>query len=127
MDGRSHPADILPTNYGHTIGWWDGDTLVIDSVGYNEDFWFERMGLPHTEAVHVTEYFRRLDAETVDYLFVMNDPIAYDAPVEGHLRLRWREGEELFEYLCQQSNYAHDLMVNPEDLNAIGKSSPIVP
>ena len=53
--------------------------------------------------------------------------LAFDAPVEGHLRLRWREGEELFEYLCQQSNYAHDLMVNPEDLNAIGKSSPIVP
>ena len=127
MDGRSHPVDLLPTNYGHNIGWWDGDTLVIDSVGYNEDFWFERMGLPHTEAAHVTEYFRRPDAETVLYTFVLNDPIAYNAPVEGNLRLRWREGEELFEYVCQQSNYAHDLMVNPEDLNAIGKSSRIVP
>ncbi len=65
MDGRGHPADLVPTNYGHNIGWWDGDTLVIDSTGYNEDFWFERAGLPHTEAAHVREYFRRTDAGRV--------------------------------------------------------------
>jgi hypothetical protein len=127
MDGRGHPADLTPTNYGHNIGWWDGDTLVIDSVGYNEDFWFERMGLPHTEAVHVTEYFRRTDPNTVAYRFVMSDPDAYEVPVEGRLRLLWREGEELFEYICQQRNYAHDLMVHPEDLSAVGTISPIVP
>lgn len=127
MDGRGHPDDLMPTNYGHNIGWWDGDTLVIDSVGYNEDFWFERMGLPHTEAVHVTEYFRRTDPEIVDYTWVMTDPTVYEAPVEGHLRLLWREGQELFEYICQQSNYAHELMVNPEDLLAIGRTSRIVP
>jgi hypothetical protein len=127
MDGRGHPADLTPTNYGHNIGWWEGDTLVIDSVGYNEDFWFERMGLPHTEAVHVTEYLRRTDPETVDYRFVMSDPNAYETPVEGRLTLLWREGEELFEFICQQSNYAHELMVHPEDLQAIGTSSPIVP
>ena len=127
MDGRSHPADLIPSNYGHNIGWWDGDTLVIDSVGYNEDFWFERMGLPHTEAVQITEYFTRPDAETVEYRFVMQDTIAYEAPVEGHLTMSWREGAELFEYICQQRNYAFDLMVNPEDLRSIGRTSPIVP
>lgn len=127
MDGRSHPADVTPTNYGHNIGWWDGDTLVIDSVGYNEDFWFERMGLPHTEAVHVKEYLRRPDADTLEYTFVMEDPIAYETPVEGRLTLSWREGQELFEYICQQRNYAVDLMVHPEDLSAVGRDSPIVP
>lgn len=127
MDGRGHPRGILPTSYGHNIGWWDGDTLVIDSVGYNEDFWFERMGLPHTEAAHVTEYFHRPDAETIEYRFVLEDPYAYETPVEGRLTMRWREGEELFEYICQQSNYAFDLMVNPEPVRAIGKTSPIVP
>lgn len=127
MDGRSHPADLDPTNYGHNIGWWEGDTLIIDSVGYNEDFWFERMGLPHTEAAHVTEYFRRPDADTLYYTFVMQDPNAYEAPVVGRLSLAWREGEELFEFICQQANYAFDLMVNPQDLNAIGKTSPIIP
>ncbi len=125
MDGRSHPENVTPTYYGHNIGWWDGDTLVVDSVGYNEGFWFERMGLPHTEAVHVTEYFERVDAETVEYTFVMEDEIAYDAPVEGRMTLAWREGEELFEYMCQQANYAHDLMVNPALPDRI-RSSPIV-
>jgi hypothetical protein len=127
MDGRGHPADLIPSNYGHNIGWWDGDTLVIDSVGYNEDFWFERAGLPHTEAVHVIETFHRTDVDTVEYTFTLEDRTAYRTPVRGFLTLYWQNGEELFEYVCQQSNYAHDLMVNPEDLNAIGRTSDIVP
>ncbi len=127
MDGRSHPVDVAPSNYGHNIGWWDGDTLVIDSVGYNEDFWFERMGLPHTRAAHVVEYFRRTDAETIEYRFVLEDETAYETPVEGTLTMSWREGAELFEFICQQGNYAHDLMVNPENLRAIGRTSRIVP
>ena len=127
MDGRSHPDDLYPHNYGHSIGWWDGDTLVIDSVGYNEDFWFERMGLPHTEQVHVVEYYTRRDPDTLDYRFVMEDPTAYEGQVEGRVTLSWRKGEELFEYMCQQANYAHDLMVNPDDLNALGTTSPIIP
>lgn len=126
MDDRTHPQDFEPTNYGHNIGWWDGDTLVIDSVGYNTDFWFERMGLPHTEAVHVTEYFSRPDQNTLAYRFVMEDPQTYERPLEGRLQLNWHEGEELFEYQCQQSNYAPDLMVNDQQ-QAIGRTSTIVP
>jgi len=45
MDGRGHTSQVSPSNYGHSIGWWEGDTLVIDTVGFNEDFWFERRGL----------------------------------------------------------------------------------
>lgn len=127
MDGRSHPPDFLPNNYGHNIGWWEDATLIVDSLGYNEDFWFERAGLPHTEAAQVRETFRRTDADTVLYTFTLTDPDAYETPVEGRLTLYWQEGEELFEYVCQQSNYAHDLMVNPTDQRAIGKLSPIVP
>jgi hypothetical protein len=100
--------------------------LVSDSVGYNTDFWFELMGLPHTEAVHITEYYTRLDKYTLAYRLVMADPTAYDRSVQGNFRLNWREGEGLFEYMRQQSNYATDLMENP-DLEAIGKTSRIVP
>lgn len=125
LDGRSHPADLEPNNYGHSIGRWQGDTLVVESTGYNTSFWFERAGLPHTESVKVTEYFTRRDRNTMDYRFVMEDPMTYDAPVEGNLKMNWRE-EELFEYVCQQSNYAPELMVD-ETLEAIGRSSPIVP
>lgn len=126
MDGRGHPAHPTPSNYGHNIGWWEGDTLVIDSVGYNEDFWFERRGLPHTEAAHVREYLDRVDAKTIDYTFILEDEAAYDSPVEGHVTLSWREGQELFEYVCQQANYAPELMVNPEHMDAV-RTSPIVP
>jgi len=65
--------------------------------------------------------------ELVQYRFVIDDPDTYEVPVEGRLDLLWREGEELFEYVCQQSNYAHELMVNPDDLLAIGRTSDIVP
>ena len=126
MDGRSHPIDFEPTNYGHSIGWWQGDTLVIDSVGYNTDFWFERMGLPHTENVHIVEYYTRESKNRMSYRFVMSDPDVYEAPVEGNVKLNFREGEELFEFMCQQSNYAPELMVN-QDAQAIGRSSPIIP
>jgi len=127
MDGRSHPSRLTPSNYGHNIGWWDDDTLIVDSVGYNEDFWFERAGLPHTETVHVRETFRRTNADRVEYTFILEDPATYDSPVRAHLTLDWQEGEELFEYICQQSNYAHDLMVNPDDMNAVGRTSSFVP
>lgn len=126
MDGRSHPADPEPSSYGQHIGWWEGDTLVVDSLGYNTKFWFERFGLPHTESVHVTEYFERKDHDSLEYRFVMVDPLTYEAPVEMRMQLNWTPDEELFEYVCQQSNYAPELMVN-DALQAVGRSSPIIP
>jgi hypothetical protein len=126
MDGRQHPEELEPTNYGHNIGWWDGDTLVIDSVGYNTEFWFERAGLPHTEAAHVTEYFTRTDRNSLRYRFVLDDPLSYDAPVIANMNLRWGEDEELFEFICQQSNYGPELMVN-EKGESIGHHSLVVP
>jgi hypothetical protein len=126
MDGRSHPVHYEHSNYGHSVGWWEGDTLVIDSVGYNTQFWFERRGLPHTEQAHVIEYYTRRDRDNMDYRFVLTDPLTYDSPVEGTVHLTWHGDQELFEYMCQQSNYAPDLMVDQEG-HAIGKTSPITP
>ena len=51
-DGRTHPANLQPAYYGHSIGWWEGDTLVVDTVGFNEGFWMDRRGSPHTEKLH---------------------------------------------------------------------------
>jgi len=132
LDGRSQVGQVSgdddnPLFYGRSVGEWNGDTLVVSTVGFNEGFWFTNGGLPHTEAVHLVEYFRRPEPGLVEYSFVIDDPDTYEAPVEGRLNLLWREGEELFEYICQQSNYAHELMVNPEDLLAVGRTSRIVP
>jgi hypothetical protein len=126
MDGRSHPTNLSPSNYGHSIGWWEGDTLVVDTVGYNEDFWLDRRGLPHTEQLHTIERFTRIDKNTIDYKIIVDDPATYLAPYEGGFNLRYNEDQELFEYVCQQANYAHELMVGGES-RTINRSSPIVP
>lgn len=126
MDGRSHPANLTPSNYGHSVGWWEGDTLVVDSVGYNEDFWLDRRGLPHTEQLHTIERFTRVNKNTIEYKLTIDDPGAYTKPYDGGFNLRYNENQELFEYVCQQANYAHELMVGGES-RTIDRSSPIVP
>jgi hypothetical protein len=126
LDGRSHPDDLTPSYYGHSIGWWEGDTLVIDSTGFNEDFWMDRRGLPHTEQLHTIERFRRVDSETIQYEITVDDPGAYTASWTGGFDLQWDAGTELFEYICQQANYAHELMVGGEG-SSVDRSSTIVP
>jgi len=126
MDGRRHPPDLEPTYYGHSIGWWEGSTLVVDTTGFNESFWLDRRGLPHTTKLHTIERFMRIDAETIVYSITVDDPGAYTAPFTGGFNLGWDDGIELFEYVCQQSNYAPELMVG-EERSSVDRSSPIVP
>jgi hypothetical protein len=126
MDGRSHPRDLKPTYYGHSIGWWEGDTLVVDSLGFNESFWLDRRGLPHTTQLHTVERFTRTNAETIAYEIEIHDPGAYTAPFKGGFALGWDKGTELFEYVCQQANYASELMVGGAR-SSVDRSSPIVP
>ena len=110
MDGRSHPASIEPTAYGHSVGWWEGDTLVIDTVGYNERFWVDRRGLPGTERLHTIERFTRAVADTIKYEITIDDPGAYTRPFVGRFELRLDPEVELYEYMCQEANYADELM-----------------
>jgi hypothetical protein len=125
MDGRQHPSPLTPSFYGHSIGWWEGDTLVIDTTGFNEGFWLDRRGLPHTEAMHTIERFTRVDSAAIRYEVTVTDPGAYTAPWTGRFNLRWEDGTELFEYVCQQANYAGTLMVGERD--SVDRTSPIVP
>jgi hypothetical protein len=126
MDGRPHPENYEATNYGHSVGHWDGDTLVIDTVGYVEDFWLDRRGVPHTDQLHTIERFTRINKNTIDYKITIDDPGAYTGEFTGGFNLRWNQGEELFEYICQQANYAAELMVG-EGASSVDRSSNIVP
>ena len=63
----AHPKNVTPTYYGHSIGWWEGDTLVIDTVGFNEGFWLDRGGLPNTEQLHTSERLTRTNLTTLRY------------------------------------------------------------
>jgi len=125
MDGRPHPKELTPSYYGHSIGHWEGDTLVVDSRGFNESFWFDRGGLPHTEQLHIIERFTRLDSKTLKYEATIDDPGAYTAVWSGGFLLGWDPGQELFEYVCQDNNLAHELMVGEQEF--IDRQKMIVP
>jgi hypothetical protein len=125
MDGRAHPRELTPTFYGHSIGWWDGDTLYVDTIGYNEAFWLDRRGLPHTDKLHTLEKFTRINQAQVRYEVTVDDPGAYTGPWTSQFNLRWETGTELFEYVCQQANYAGTLMVG--DKTSVDRSSEIIP
>jgi hypothetical protein len=125
MDGRSHPKDLTPSYYGHSIGWWEGDTLVVDSTGFNEGFWWDRRGLPSTNQLHYMERFTRTDANNIRYEFTVDDPGAYTKPFSGTMGIRASFGTELFEYVCQQANYAHELMVGQAE--KVDRTTTIIP
>ncbi len=111
MDGRGHPATLTPSFLGHSVGRWEGDTLVIDSVGFNEDFWMNRDGLPHTSQLHLTERLTRTDFDTLNYEVTIDDPGAYTAPWTSGYTLGWTRGSELFEYICQENNLSPEGML----------------
>ena len=114
MDGRSHPARPEPSAFGHSIGWWDGDTLVIDTVGFDEAAWMERWGMPHTSQLHTIERITRSDFNTLAYDITVDDPGAYTAPwTTGYVK-RWNPEIELFEYICQENNFGPQMMIGVE-------------
>lgn len=100
-----HPDDPDPTWYGHSIGNWDGETLVVDTVGFNDKFWFDYLGHPHTEQLHTIERYTRTDLSTMNIEVTINDPGAYAKPftTRGTARLQ-PAGDEIIEYICQENN-----------------------
>jgi hypothetical protein len=125
MDVREHPKNLQPSALGHSIGHWQGNTLVVDSVGFNERFWIDRHGLPHTEKLHLIERFTRINPMTLQYEVTVDDPGAYTATWSTGLLLRWSPGLEVFEYVCQDNNLAPELMTGASTF--VDRSSPIVP
>ena len=125
MDGRPHPKDFVPSYYGHSIGYWEGDTLIVDTIAFNENFWLDRYGFPSTEKLHLIERFTRTDSNTMKYEVTVDDPGAYTAPWTSGFYLFWDAGQELFEYVCQENNFAGNLMVGAQE--SVDRTSQIIP
>jgi hypothetical protein len=104
MDGRKHPEDPDPAWYGHSIGHWEKDTLVVDTVGFNDKFWFDYLGHPHTEQLHTVERYTRTDLGNMNIEVTIDDPGAYAKPFTTVGRARLQPGDELMEYICQENN-----------------------
>jgi hypothetical protein len=126
MDGRPHPKDLAPSFYGHSIGTWDKDTLVVDTIGFNEKFWMDRGEAPHTEKLHMIEKFTRTDMNTMQYELTVDDPGAYTATWTRSSAMRFGATSELFEYVCQDNNHASSLLVGSEQ-TSVDRSSQIAP
>jgi hypothetical protein len=104
LDGRPHPKEMDPTWYGDSIGHWEGDTLVVDTAGFNDRFWFDFAGHPHTGNLHIVERYHRPDLGHLEDAVTIDDPGAYTKPftLYGHFPLQ--AGQEIMEYICNENN-----------------------
>jgi len=106
MDGRPHPQGdgLNPTYLGHSVGRWEGDTLVVDIVGFNEQTWIDYYGHPHTDMLHVVEKYSRPNKNVLHYEATFDDPGAYTKPFTVRWNINWNPTGELTEYICQENN-----------------------
>jgi hypothetical protein len=121
LDGRQHPKDLNPTWYGHSVAHWDGDTLVIDSRGFNDKFWFDFAGHPHTEQLHVIERYRRPDFDHLEYEATVDDPGAYTKPFTMYGHSAYEHSDELMEYICNENNKDVSHIVGKDPRNKYAK------
>jgi len=92
-----------PLYWGHAVGQWEGDTLVIDTTGFNDKFWFSNGGLPHTPQLHLVERYTRPDLNTLHYEVTIDDPGAYTRTWTASWDLKWVANAELPTYFCQDN------------------------
>jgi hypothetical protein len=102
-DGREHVQDANPTWMGDSIGKWDGDTLVIDSTGFNDKTWLDVAGHPHSEAMRVVERMRRADHNTLMIDITVDDPQAYTKPFKTQRKYILKPAWNIMEYVCEDN------------------------
>jgi hypothetical protein len=106
MDGRQHPTDRNPTFMGHSTGKWDGDTLVIDTVGFNDQTWLDHTGLPHSDALHLVERMRRVSSDVLQVDITVDDPKTYAKPWTAQKMFNSHPDWEILENVCVPYNPA---------------------
>jgi hypothetical protein len=99
-----HPDDLLPSYMGHSVAHWDGDTLVVDVVGFNDKTWLAGTGTFHSEALHIVERYTRVSKDRIDYEVTMEDPNVLTKPWRLTSSLMLREGTRVQEYICAENN-----------------------
>ncbi len=105
MDGRTppDPDEVVGSYYGYSTGHWEGDTLVVESSGFNDRFWFSNGGLPHTPALHLTERFTRSDYNTLNFEVTITDSRTYTRPWTNQWTMNWIEDGEIAETFCEDT------------------------
>jgi hypothetical protein len=101
MDGRALESEPNPSWTGYSVGRWDGDTLVVESAGFNDRSWLNNVGLSHTEALHVTERFRRSDFGHMDLDVAFSDAAAFKTPLHQSVKMTFASDTSLLENVCE--------------------------
>jgi hypothetical protein len=99
-----HPADFAPTHMGHSIGHWEGDTLVVHSTGFVDYTQIDEQGSKHSSAMAVTERIRKLENGSLEILFTIDDPEAFTQPWTARRVWEWRPDVRFYEYVCEENN-----------------------
>ena len=108
MDGRQLEKDPNPSWMGYSVGHWDGDTLVVESNGYNDKTWLDNTGHPHTESLRVTERYRRADFGHIELQVTFDDPKALTKPITVPIHMELVTDTEMLEYACEnERDHAH--------------------
>ena len=102
-DGRKFPQDPSPSWFGYSVGKWEGDTLVVDTVGFNNKSWLDVMGHPHSEAMHLLERYRRRDFGHMDVETTIDDPMLYARPFTVKVTHELQADSDILEYICAEN------------------------
>jgi hypothetical protein len=103
LDGRALESAPNPTWMGYSVGRWEGDTLVVESFGFNDRTWLDHDGHPHTEALRMTERYRRRDVGNLEVEVTFSDPKAYARPWTVAVRAELAADTEMIEWVCNES------------------------
>jgi hypothetical protein len=110
LDGRALPPDPLPTWFGYSTGKWDGDTLVVETIGLNDKAWLDLFGHPRSEAMRLTERFRRVDFGHLEATYMFDDQKMYTRPFSFRVMHVLQADSDVLEYICAENekDHAHD-------------------
>jgi len=103
-DGRALEPDPLPNWLGYSVGRWEGDTLVVESNGYNDKTWLHRDGLPHTEQLRITERYRRVDFGHMQLDVTFEDPGTFDRPLDLTIEMQFMADNAMLEEVCNEAS-----------------------
>ena len=103
LDGRSLPKNPDPTWNGYSVGKWQGDTLVVETIGFNDKPWLDYFGNPRSEQMHMTERYRRRDFGHIDYEITFEDPKYYTRPFGFKTVLNLLPDTDVLEYVCAEN------------------------
>ena len=102
-DGRPHPVDRNPSWLGYSVGKWEGDVFVVDTVGFNDKTWLDAIGHPHSEGMHLVERYRRRDFGHLDVEITIDDPQMYTKPFTIKVTHLLQADTDILEYFCNEN------------------------